>query len=228
MEDISAMGFSKDDFIVNVYPISDRSNFSGKSFDSAAVNKKVNQKRYDSLLELQNQVLSATEKRKRDVAQRKLKNKANLEASTDIEGRSLSDSDFKASWSRHTKVARKALKLGKKLGIHFIGDGEEILQEIATLERSDEFEVCWFAADGHSGGFLSIWVKLVKALTFERDILIDLKTTIKGYWFMAGVVNAVRRSGCESSPAGGYYLDVGFVGDPRMVVEFKLEQSRGG
>ncbi|KAK8578604.1 hypothetical protein V6N13_100432 [Hibiscus sabdariffa] len=100
MEDISAMGFSKDDFIVNVYPISDRSNFSGKSFDSAAL---------------------------------------------------------------------------------------------------------------HS-----------------RDILIDLKTTIKGYWFMAGVVNAVRRSGCESSPAGGYYLDVGFVGDPRMVVEFKLEQSRGG
>ncbi|KAL4290087.1 hypothetical protein GQ457_14G000890 [Hibiscus cannabinus] len=125
MEDISAMGFSKDDFTVNVYPISDRSNFSGKSFDSAAVNKKVNQKRYDSLLELQNQVLSATEKTKRDVAQRKLKNKANLEASTDIEGRSLSDSDFKASWSR----LEKPLSLGR--------NWHPFYQEIATLERSE-------------------------------------------------------------------------------------------
>ncbi|KAK9006017.1 hypothetical protein V6N11_035071 [Hibiscus sabdariffa] len=50
---------------------------------------------------------------------------------TEIDGRSLSDSDQKAIWSRHSKESRKTLKLGKKLGLQFIGDEEELEKEFS-------------------------------------------------------------------------------------------------
>ncbi|KAK8569535.1 hypothetical protein V6N13_046586 [Hibiscus sabdariffa] len=76
-------------------------------------------------------------KRKRDVALRKMKVKSHEDLEAEIDGRSLSDSDIKAAWSRHSKDSWKTLKLGKKLGIQFFGNEEEVLKEISSLERCE-------------------------------------------------------------------------------------------
>ncbi|KAK8495374.1 hypothetical protein V6N13_134083 [Hibiscus sabdariffa] len=77
------------------------------------------------------------EKRKKEVALKKSKAISQEEMETEIDGRSLSDSDQKAIWSRHSKESRKTLKLGKKLGLQFIGDEEEVLKEISSLKHHE-------------------------------------------------------------------------------------------
>ncbi|KAL4311373.1 hypothetical protein GQ457_01G032360 [Hibiscus cannabinus] len=160
MEDLVSMGFNKGEMVNGVGPVSEvdlLDNGDGElrtkkswaeivhqnlTLEKAGVSgkeskKSKRRKKYGSMQELQDSVLSLAEKRKRDVALKKLQNKSQAELDSEIENRSLSDSDLKAVWSRHLKDARKSLKLGKKLGIQFIGDEEEVLKEIPSLERRD-------------------------------------------------------------------------------------------
>ncbi|KAK9007222.1 hypothetical protein V6N11_051052 [Hibiscus sabdariffa] len=65
--------------------------------------KSKRRKKYGSMEGLQDSVLTLAEKRKRDVALKKLQNKSQAELDSEIEDRSLSDSDLKAVWSRHLK-----------------------------------------------------------------------------------------------------------------------------
>ncbi|KAL4351513.1 hypothetical protein GQ457_06G022440 [Hibiscus cannabinus] len=88
-----------------------------RSFFPELITKCSKDKRYGSLLEIQDKALSKQERKKRDRAIKKNKKlKKNLEDS-ELSGRSLSDSDLKIRWNNTIKEARKALELGKSLGV---------------------------------------------------------------------------------------------------------------
>ncbi|KAL4273577.1 hypothetical protein GQ457_13G001680 [Hibiscus cannabinus] len=106
-------------------------------------------KRYGSLMDFQDKALTVWERKKRDKALKKNKlNKKDLMVS-ELSGRSLSYSDFAARWDAATREARKALKLGKRLGMKIVGDEQEVVKELARLEvaangirERDEFVSC--------------------------------------------------------------------------------------
>ncbi|KAL4302776.1 hypothetical protein GQ457_10G003760 [Hibiscus cannabinus] len=76
-------------------------------------------KKYGSLLSFQDKALSSLERKKMDKAMRKYKNKIKSLDTSELEGRSLTDSDIKNRSEILTREARKAIKLGKSLGIQF-------------------------------------------------------------------------------------------------------------
>ncbi|KAL4383448.1 hypothetical protein GQ457_15G029340 [Hibiscus cannabinus] len=75
-------------------------------------------KKYASLLDFQDKVLTELERKKRDRAIKRNKAKKKELECSELFGRSLSDSDLAAKWILATREARKALKLGKKIGFH--------------------------------------------------------------------------------------------------------------
>ncbi|KAE8714464.1 hypothetical protein F3Y22_tig00110195pilonHSYRG00049 [Hibiscus syriacus] len=92
-------------------------------------------KRYGSLLKLQNQVLSVPSRRKR-IKFKKLKLKIKDLESSELSGRSLSDSDLKGRWLAAYKEVEKTLELGKSLGIQISGEELEVVKELAMLEMN--------------------------------------------------------------------------------------------
>ncbi|KAL4384776.1 hypothetical protein GQ457_15G026230 [Hibiscus cannabinus] len=91
-------------------------------------------KKYSSLFELQDRVLSSVEKRKRDRSlRREKKDKSNLDHS-EISGCSLSDSDLQIRWKIAKSEAKKSLELGKNLGMKIQGSEEEVVRELTLLE----------------------------------------------------------------------------------------------
>ncbi|KAL4347288.1 hypothetical protein GQ457_17G014850 [Hibiscus cannabinus] len=82
--------------------------------------KQKGRKRYGSLFDLQDQVLSKAEKKKKRSGPKK-KVESNLTAS-ELDVRSLTDSDLQTRKNILTLEARKVLELGKDLGIQFQGD----------------------------------------------------------------------------------------------------------
>ncbi|KAK8655844.1 hypothetical protein V6N13_108410 [Hibiscus sabdariffa] len=91
-------------------------------------------KRYGSLRCFQEKAISEIEKKKRDRAIRREKKKAKGWDSSQLSGRSISDSDLVHRWELSTMEARKALTLGKSLGIQIEGNEDEAVREIARLE----------------------------------------------------------------------------------------------
>ncbi|KAL4369203.1 hypothetical protein GQ457_05G027280 [Hibiscus cannabinus] len=91
-------------------------------------------KRYGSLMDFQDKALTDWERKKRDKALKKNKLKKEDLSVSELSGRSLSNSDFVARWIVATREARKALKLGKRLGMEIIGDEQEVVKELARLE----------------------------------------------------------------------------------------------
>ncbi|KAK8497082.1 hypothetical protein V6N12_000242 [Hibiscus sabdariffa] len=75
-------------------------------------------------------------KMKKERAIRRERKKAKSQEVSDLSGRSLSDSDLLARWESATKEARKAMELGKKVGIQFVGDERQVIHDIALLENS--------------------------------------------------------------------------------------------
>ncbi|KAL4339722.1 hypothetical protein GQ457_08G036010 [Hibiscus cannabinus] len=98
--------------------------------------KTKSKKRYGSLLEFQDRVLSRVEKSRRDRNLRRNKiSKSELEHS-DLSGRSISDSDLHAKWVLATKEAKESLKLGKKLGMKVQGNESEVVRELTLIETT--------------------------------------------------------------------------------------------
>ncbi|KAL4296742.1 hypothetical protein GQ457_12G031270 [Hibiscus cannabinus] len=90
-------------------------------------------KKYNSLFELQDMVLSSVEKTKRDRSlHREKKDKSNLDHS-ELSGRSLPDSDLQIRWKIAKSEAKKSLELGKNLGMKIQGS-EEVVREFTLLE----------------------------------------------------------------------------------------------
>ncbi|KAL4297267.1 hypothetical protein GQ457_12G031290 [Hibiscus cannabinus] len=91
-------------------------------------------RKFGSLLELQNRSISISERRKRDKMLRSRKLSKQLMEETELSGKSLSDSDIKSRCSILIKEAREVLKLGKKIGVEIVGDENEVVQELVSLE----------------------------------------------------------------------------------------------
>ncbi|KAK8597765.1 hypothetical protein V6N13_095163 [Hibiscus sabdariffa] len=66
-----------------------------------------------------------------------MKNQAVIMEQSELEGRSLSDSDLQTRWDVATKEAEKVVEMGVKLGVQFIGPMEEVIREIAELEMKE-------------------------------------------------------------------------------------------
>ncbi|KAK8576391.1 hypothetical protein V6N13_090864 [Hibiscus sabdariffa] len=98
---------------------------------------KKRQRRYGSLAAYQEHPLTKTERKKRDRALKKMKNQTVTVEQSDLEGRSLSDSDLQTRWDIATKEAEKVVEMGAKLGVQFIGPMEEVIREILELEMKE-------------------------------------------------------------------------------------------
>ncbi|KAE8729664.1 hypothetical protein F3Y22_tig00003435pilonHSYRG00045 [Hibiscus syriacus] len=96
--------------------------------------KNKNLKKYGSLLDIQDKVLSKAEIRKRNRALKRKNLKKSDLIYSELSGRSLSDSDLKRKWADATVEVEKTLSLGKILGINFVGSKREILKDLASLE----------------------------------------------------------------------------------------------
>ncbi|KAL4369308.1 hypothetical protein GQ457_05G035930 [Hibiscus cannabinus] len=90
-------------------------------------------KKYASLLDLQDEVRSIKEKRKRDRAIKKSKKLGKENSSFDSSRHSPPESDIIQN-QRILKSAKKAMEIGNKVGIQFIGDEEEILEDFVRAE----------------------------------------------------------------------------------------------
>ncbi|KAK9002981.1 hypothetical protein V6N11_060555 [Hibiscus sabdariffa] len=96
--------------------------------------KRVNKKRYGSLMHIQGKSISEKERKKRDRAVCKEKLRSKEWDMSELSGRSLSDSDLVYRWEVLTKKAKKALALGKRLGAEIEGNEEGAVRELAFLE----------------------------------------------------------------------------------------------
>ncbi|KAK9046317.1 hypothetical protein V6N11_052209 [Hibiscus sabdariffa] len=98
--------------------------------------KRERKKRYGSMNQLQDKVLSEKEKKKRDRAiPREKKNAKSCEFS-ELFGRSLSESDLVQHWEIVSKKEKKALEVGKSLGVEIDGNEEEVIRELADLDSN--------------------------------------------------------------------------------------------
>ncbi|KAL4385455.1 hypothetical protein GQ457_15G026480 [Hibiscus cannabinus] len=96
--------------------------------------KKKKERRYGSLLDFQDKAFSNLERKNRDRVFKRNKVSKKTLTSSELSGRSLSDSDLMVRWDVLTREARKTLKLGKSLGMKIIGDEEEVVRDIALLD----------------------------------------------------------------------------------------------
>ncbi|KAK9007164.1 hypothetical protein V6N11_050996 [Hibiscus sabdariffa] len=93
-------------------------------------------KKYGSLWEIQDRVLSKVEKRRRRRDTSRSKNKAEDNQDSILSGRSLPNSDIRLKWERARKEAKSALAFGKRIGLTIHGNEEEVVNELSLLEVS--------------------------------------------------------------------------------------------
>ncbi|KAK9041519.1 hypothetical protein V6N11_016616 [Hibiscus sabdariffa] len=105
-----------------------------RGFFPELITKHRKEKKYSSLKEFQDKALSERERKKRDRALKRVKKSKQDVESSELSGRSLSDSDLTARWNAAIKEARKAIELGKSLGMQIEGDESEAVREIALLD----------------------------------------------------------------------------------------------
>ncbi|KAK9004779.1 hypothetical protein V6N11_042235 [Hibiscus sabdariffa] len=110
--------------------------FENASFFSKLTNRQ-RKKKYASLFYLQGEVLSIKEKGRRYRAIEKSRKFGNENRSLNVSRHSSSDADI-ARNQRLKQSAKKALELGKKIGIQFIGDEDEILEDFVTTKLREQ------------------------------------------------------------------------------------------
>ncbi|KAL4377115.1 hypothetical protein GQ457_02G032860 [Hibiscus cannabinus] len=87
-------------------------------------------KKYGSLLDIQNKSISDKERRRRDKALKKRSwCKENLDR-TELSGKSLSDTDINNRVSKIINEAKQVLKLGKKIGVNFLGEENDVINDL--------------------------------------------------------------------------------------------------
>ncbi|KAL4341818.1 hypothetical protein GQ457_08G022360 [Hibiscus cannabinus] len=106
---------------------------------SSIVNSKG--RRYGSMLAIQEGSLTEAEKRKRDRARRRQKKKVKGESPSELEGRSISDSDIQARKEILLLEAQRTLEVGKKVGIDFIGNKEAVKEKLIDSRAASSFPV---------------------------------------------------------------------------------------
>ncbi|KAK9038768.1 hypothetical protein V6N11_023623 [Hibiscus sabdariffa] len=100
--------------------------------------KKVNKKRYGPLMQIQGKSISEKERKKRDRAVCKEKQRTKGWDASELSGRSLSELDLVQHWEILTKRAKKALALGKRLGVEI---EEAKFNAVRTLIKDQRAEM---------------------------------------------------------------------------------------
>ncbi|KAL4377880.1 hypothetical protein GQ457_02G034430 [Hibiscus cannabinus] len=106
-------------------------------------NRQKEGKKFGSMSDIQDRVLSENEKRKRDRAIRRVKKKkyALSKVCSEIEDISLSDADLRAHQNILIREARKTLQLGKRLGMKICGNEEEVIRELVQIELNEHKDI---------------------------------------------------------------------------------------
>ncbi|KAE8684235.1 Detected protein of unknown function [Hibiscus syriacus] len=91
-------------------------------------------KKFGSLMDIQDKVLSKAERKRRDRALKRLNLKKSDLITSELSGRTLSDSDLKRRKADAFVKAEKTLELGKILGIKFVGSESEIIKDLESLD----------------------------------------------------------------------------------------------
>ncbi|KAK8697322.1 hypothetical protein V6N13_113474 [Hibiscus sabdariffa] len=95
------------------------------------------EKKYGSLLAIQDKVLSKADRKKRDRAKKRIKTKGKDLERTELEGNSITDSDMQVRRNALLEEAKKTLATGKVVGIEIIGDEAQALEELVSLAEKD-------------------------------------------------------------------------------------------
>ncbi|KAL4376870.1 hypothetical protein GQ457_02G039660 [Hibiscus cannabinus] len=91
-------------------------------------------KKYGSILDIHNQSISEFERRRRDKALKKMSWSKEQMEDTELSGKSLSDSDINYRVSMIVKEARQIVGLGKRIGVNFVGDENEVINDLVDIE----------------------------------------------------------------------------------------------
>ncbi|KAL4309665.1 hypothetical protein GQ457_01G010940 [Hibiscus cannabinus] len=94
-------------------------------------------KKYGSLLDIQNKGISEKERIRRDKALKKKIWSMEILEQTELSGKSLSDSDINNRVSKIISEAKEVLKLGKKIGVNFLGEENDIINDLVDIELKD-------------------------------------------------------------------------------------------
>ncbi|KAK8626220.1 hypothetical protein V6N13_133871 [Hibiscus sabdariffa] len=92
-----------------------------------------NRKKYASLYDLQDKVLSAKEKKIRDRSFKEIKNSKKVVKEVDLNESSPSESDIVRTQAL-IRSEKNTLEFGKKLGFQFIGNEDDVIMDMVNLE----------------------------------------------------------------------------------------------
>ncbi|KAK8571799.1 hypothetical protein V6N12_027872 [Hibiscus sabdariffa] len=124
------------------FPVRDlegaRNLFDLPEFLKTTKSAKKKERKYGSLLAIQDKVLSEADKRKRDRVKKRIKTKGKDLERTELEGNSITDSDMQVRRNALLEEAKKTLATGKVVGIEIIGDEAQALEELVSLEEKDQ------------------------------------------------------------------------------------------
>ncbi|KAL4303168.1 hypothetical protein GQ457_10G019730 [Hibiscus cannabinus] len=103
---------------------------------------KKKERKFGSLSTIQDRFLSEAEKRKRIHIKKRLKKKEIEETFSELEGRSITGSDIEARRDFLLKEAIKTLDIDKKIGIEFIGEEQEVINDMISIIEKDQTFNC--------------------------------------------------------------------------------------
>ncbi|KAK8556513.1 hypothetical protein V6N12_002912 [Hibiscus sabdariffa] len=89
------------------------------------------ERKYASLFELQDKALSEIEKKRRDRALKKCKKTGKAKVNLEIV-------DYSPRKQILTRAARKTLAIGKRVGFQFIGNEEDVIEDLVELELQQD------------------------------------------------------------------------------------------
>ncbi|KAK8623798.1 hypothetical protein V6N13_065161 [Hibiscus sabdariffa] len=113
------------------------SDFELPEFHNMFKASRIRKKRFGSLFDIQDKGLSDVDRRKRDRVRKRLKKKGKLEETTELEGYSVTDSDIRARRNLLLAEATKTLEVGKLVGIEFIGNENEVVQDLILIAEKE-------------------------------------------------------------------------------------------
>ncbi|KAK8585592.1 hypothetical protein V6N13_050569 [Hibiscus sabdariffa] len=94
-------------------------------------------RKFGSLLDLQNQSISDIERKRRDIALKKKNWGKDSFEETELSGKSLSDSDINNRVSTIIKEAKQVLRMGEKIGVKFVGNEDDVINDLVEIELKD-------------------------------------------------------------------------------------------
>ncbi|KAL4279899.1 hypothetical protein GQ457_03G014630 [Hibiscus cannabinus] len=103
------------------------------NFGRLSKNQKIKEQRFGSLVEIQDKVLTDSERKNRDKAKKRIKKKNKASEKSELEGISLTDSDMQARRRILINEAKKTLEVGRLIGFEIEGEENEAIMELVEI-----------------------------------------------------------------------------------------------